>query len=79
MARVIVYHSSYGCETGCCGHIIEIHDDEGHKHNGKSEFYFDHPRYKQEPLDWAKEFIIGEVGKEHADDLDWENSIVVDD
>lgn len=32
---VRVYHSGYGCETGCCGHVVVVGDDE--------EFTFEHP------------------------------------
>lgn len=28
MAKVIVYHRGYGCDTGCCGHVVEVFDDE---------------------------------------------------
>lgn len=35
--RITVLHSYYGCDTGCCGHIIEV---DGQQHG---EFKFTHP------------------------------------
>lgn len=28
MGKVIVYHRGYGCDTGCCGHTVEIYADD---------------------------------------------------
>jgi hypothetical protein len=33
--RVIVYHTGYGCDTGCCGHKVVVGD--------QSQFDFTHP------------------------------------
>ena len=74
--KVIVYHSYYGCETGCCGHRIELQEDNGKVVN--SDFSFFHP-YSQDHLEWAKEFAEETFGKEHAADLDWENCLILDD
>ena len=71
MPKVIVYHGFYGCDTGCCGHVVEIHDD-----NGKilrNSFDFNHPDKKEEYLEFAKEVIRNNFGEEHIKDLDWEN------
>lgn len=73
MATITVYHSYYGCETGCCGHIIRIDDEEV-----SSSFEFSHP-YGDDKRRWAEEFITEHLGAEHVKDLDWENSIVSDD
>lgn len=37
--KVRVYHSYFGCDTGCCGHVLEIDDtrvdfDFMHSYNG---------------------------------------------
>lgn len=72
MAKVIVYHTGYGCDTGCCGHAVQT--DEGFY-----KFSFDHP-YRSDNLREYAEGLIAEVmGPEHVKDLDWENSWVVDD
>ena len=63
MARVVVYHGSYGCDTGCCGHWIEVE-------NGETKFTFDHP-YDGDHLEFAKKLIEEEFGKDHCHDLDW--------
>lgn len=44
MAKVIVYHAGYGCQTGCCGHVIELResgDDIPDPWN--MHFAFNHP------------------------------------
>ena len=42
MAKVIVYHQFYGCDTGCCGHIVEM---DGKRVGG---FEFIHPSNESE-------------------------------
>lgn len=69
--KVLVMHSSYGCETGCCGHVILVGDDD-------KLFTFDHP-FGQDPRQWAEELITEELGPGHVADLDWKNSVVFDD
>lgn len=73
---VVVAHSSYGCDTGCCGHYVEINGEQ------VGRFHFEHP-YGEDAKTWATEFareIVEEkFGKAHAFDLDWENSRVSDD
>ena len=69
-ARIVIYHSSYGCDTGCCGHTIEMGDEQ--------HFQFDHP-YGQDDLTWAKELVREVYGNEHVADLDWDECLVVDD
>lgn len=71
MSRVIVSHASYGCETGCCGHIVEVDDER------VGEFVFDHP-YGDDPRAFAERLVCEQLGEEHVADLDWENSVVVD-
>lgn len=81
--RVVVSHAGYGCDTGCCGHVIEVDDKE------VGGFYFSHPwdahmysdpaerdRYLRE---WAEELVRSELGDDHVADLDWENCVIVDD
>jgi hypothetical protein len=73
--RVVVYHREYGCDTGCCGHVIEIDDEE-------AGWAFDHPDLDDEDearLDWAKELVRDELGEDHVADLDWENCDLVSD
>ncbi len=72
MSKVVVYHATYGCETGCCGHVIFV---DGKEIVGS--FEFDHP-YGEDYKEWAKEFIEDQLGKEHVSDLDWDNCLVSD-
>jgi len=72
--KVIVYHTSYGCESGCCGHAVELQDDVDCAVS--SRFTFDHPRGltgdKEKLRQWVEDVIADELGKEHVKDLDWD-------
>lgn len=72
----------YGCDTGCCGHIVEVVSDD--KSKCESRFSFNHPYsfrgYGEEGYQqWAEQLIIDEFGTDHGLDLDWDNCLVVDD
>lgn len=69
-SRVVVYHSGYGCDTGCCGHVFEMGDRE--------RWTFNHP-YGEDFRAWAEELVADFFGSEHVADLDWENCRVYDD
>lgn len=78
--KVIVYHASYGCETGCCGHIVKIDEDPaqyGGTPAGRQKFEFTHP-YGDDPRKFAEELVREVFGEEHVKDLDWENCEIVD-
>lgn len=66
---IVVYHASYGCDTGCCGHVID---------DGLSElFVFEHPDgmdYRQ----WVEQWLREGLGPEHVADLDWDNCLITD-
>lgn len=72
MTKVIVYHSTYGCETGCCGHVVEFSD------GSKGKFKFTHP-YGTNPREFAEQLVRNTFGEEHVKDLDWGNCEVVND
>lgn len=74
--RIVVYHSSYGCDSGCCGHIIETFDDDGKEIDSK--FEFDHPCGESE-MEYIKNWVIKDFGEEHCKDIDWENCHTYDD
>jgi hypothetical protein len=67
--KVIVYHALYGCETGCCGHVIKVGDEE------KFEFMHPYGDHKE----WAKQKVAKYFGEEHVKDLDWDNCVISDD
>jgi len=58
MPRLRVFHASYGCETGCCGHVVEL--------DGKrvGDFHFSHP-YGEERRAFAEE-LAREALEEYA-------------
>ena len=70
MSRVIVYHGGYGCDTGCCGHTVDI--------DGKEKFFFDHP-WSEDFREWAENLVRESFGEEHVADLDWDECVIVDD
>ena len=68
---VSVYHGYYGCETGCCGHIVEITDEDG---KSKKQFEFSHPYgddAKQYAIDLAKS-VVSHQWPKCADSIDWD-------
>lgn len=70
--RIVVYHSGFGCETGCCGHSIEV--------DGKRDgFEFAHPDMGEDYKMFAQGLVRERYGEAHVADLDWENSKVVED
>jgi len=50
MTKYIVYHSSYGCDTGCCGHTVESDDEK------QSRFSFSHP-YGDDHYEFARDLL----------------------
>jgi hypothetical protein len=71
VSKVIVYHGSYGCETGCCGHWVQLAENDG-------RFQFEHP-WGRDPLEFARELVAQEYGADHVADLDWEHCVITDD
>jgi hypothetical protein len=69
--RVIVYHGYYGCESGCCGHIVDVYENDDNfdpenywPHEGdKSKFDFDHPGF----FDPVTQRYRGETPREFAE------------
>lgn len=71
--KIIIYHSTYGCDTGCCGHIFEVDGEQ------VGDFIFDHPGFKEDFKSWAENMVREKFGEKHVKDLDWENCKVIDD
>lgn len=67
--KLIVYHTSYGCDTGCCGHTLE---DESGKSLGWT-FFEPHP--SEDFKKWAESFV--EESGCNPKDLDWDNCKIV--
>ena len=68
--KVRVYHSEYGCDTGCCGHTVEMED-------GREHFEFTHPytedrsKYEEFARDLA-ESVIRKEWPECIDSIAWD-------
>jgi hypothetical protein len=70
MTRYIVYHEFYGCDSGCCGHVVKAADEFSQSH-----FNFVHP-YGEDQLEFARELVREQFGEEHVADLDWDNCVI---
>jgi hypothetical protein len=65
--KVRVYHAGYGCDSGCCGHVVELGD-------GRSYFDFSHP-YGDDQREYARslaEEVIRKKWPECLDSIDWD-------
>ena len=82
--KVLVFHRTFGCDTGCCGHAVAFFPDEFVPEDNydyfpnNDNFAFTHP-YTEDHFEFAKKLVAQELGKEHVKDLDFENSFVCDD
>lgn len=80
--KIVVYHGMYGCETGCCGHTIEVEDAPPGYHP-PINWTFDHPwsagNDEGKLREWAEDLVRKEFGDEHVADLDWDNCRILDD
>ena len=68
--QVVVYHQGYGCETGCCGHVVRFGDDE--------KFLFEHP-YGDDAKEFVRRVVTAEFGEQHVADIAWDDCLVSDD
>lgn len=75
--KIVVYHGSYGCDTGCCGHYIEVDCKDGPGSGSKQRFDFGHP-YDGNLRKYAEDLVREKFGEEHVKDLDWENCVITD-
>ena len=77
--KVVVLHSYYGCDTGCCGHVVRLNDEDGEQ---IGEFEFTAAGSKEDRKAWAIEFAREKIEREypgtHTFDLDWDNCDVRD-
>lgn len=70
--RIVILHQSYGCDTGCCGHVIAV---DGVARHG--DFKFDHPEGEDFET-WARKLVELEYPG-HSADLDFASCEIVDD
>lgn len=88
--RVVVYHGSYGCDTGCCGHYVIIDpssrdiaefDDYGYWSEGTwADFTHcdedDEEARKAWAVEVARRVVDREYSPEHTFDLDWDRCLI---
>lgn len=80
--RIFLTHGDYGCESGCCGHWIEI---EGERPKRLfSSFSFSHPYLwrvddKEEGVrKFIQDVVREELGEEYLDKIDYTQCVVED-
>jgi hypothetical protein len=77
--KVRVYHGGYGCDTGCCGHWVEIPRENGEGPRRDTWAGFTHANDLKDQaavLAWARtlaEKTIKENWPECIDSIDWES------
>lgn len=75
--KITVLHERYGCETGCCGHVIEVDGKRATLKDGRSfAFHHYYDDTDGDKLEWARQWVSEEFGAEHVKDLDWENCVI---
>lgn len=55
LVRAYATHASKGCDTGCCGYIVEAEDAEGNTCEGP--FEFDHPDNHDDARTWLTSLV----------------------
>jgi len=73
MSKLRIYHTDYGCDSGCCGHAVETEPGDPIKF----EFQFAHC-YDNSP-EGKRAFAEEMVGAENVDDVDFETSEFIED
>lgn len=69
--KIIVYHREYGCETGCCGHVVEVDGRD-------KKFNFSHP-FKESVKEFIENLVAGVCGAEAVKDIDFDHCVVLED
>lgn len=67
--KLVILHTTYGCDSGCCGHMVEV---RGYYDSRKFGFEFAHAA-SESPED-KRTFAVEMVGVENIDDVDFEAS-----
>jgi hypothetical protein len=73
--KVVVYHGGYGCDTGCCGHWVEIYPDED-MDKCYQRFNWEHPEKGTDFRAWARELaeeFIRDRFPDCLDTIDWDS------
>lgn len=71
--KILVLHRGYGCDTGCCGHAVEVDGTE-------VGFHFEHPEdFNVEAPQFVRDLVTRHCGEAHVKDIDWDHCIVVND
>jgi hypothetical protein len=72
MSKLVIYHTGYGCDSGCCGHAVEVEGGDMRRF----KFKFGHA--ENLTPEGKRDFAVGMVVKENVDDVDFEESTIHD-
>ena len=80
--KIVVYHGYYGCDTGCCGHYLQVRTDDVAFDQmevvfGDDGFVFS-PQLAEPFREFAENLVREKYGEDHVKDLDWDNCYIVD-
>lgn len=70
--KLAIKHTYYGCDSGCCGHMVEVQDGDPRRF----DFQFYHAGGTT-PSD-LREFAVEIVGEENIGDVDFAASDIRD-
>jgi hypothetical protein len=70
--KIIVVHQLYGCDTGCCGHVVEVDGQQ------VGRFDFGHPTSLKDTdvQAYVRDLVTEQYGAEHVADIDWDHCLV---
>lgn len=72
--KIRVLHAYYGCESGCCGHMLEVDDETV---GGSWTFFHAPDEAGPEREQWIRDYVLKHLPKECHDSIDW-STIEVD-
>jgi hypothetical protein len=81
VTRILVYHGLYGCETGCCGHWVEVETEPGGTGTCYSSFEFDHPDSDEDLRVYARGLAEDFLRRYHPEclaSIDWSTLQITD-
>lgn len=60
--RIRVLHTTYGCDTGCCGHVVELDGEDV----GKFDFM-----HGAETPEGLRKLVLESIPEQYHDQIDW--------
>lgn len=79
VGKITVVHDLYGCESGCCGHRVQVSGDDAlaAKMRGRG-WFFEHP-YSRTHEEFIRDLVIQTFGVDALPLIDYDNCRVSED